>query len=69
MGYKKFIGPGSWEWVTRNSWEKLSTFSPDFPVNFRGFPGKIPGNIRGFFAKLLLGTLHVTNYINVQNGG
>ena len=32
MGYKKFLGPGSWEWVTRNSWEKLSTFSPDFPV-------------------------------------
>ena len=32
MGYKKFLGPGSSEWVTRNSWEKLSTFSPDFPV-------------------------------------
>ena len=32
MGYKKFLGPGSSELVTRNSWEKLSTFSPDFPV-------------------------------------
>ena len=32
MGYKKFLGPGSSELVTRNSREKLSTFSPDFPV-------------------------------------
>jgi len=32
MGYKKFLGPGSSELVTRNSWEKLSTFLPDFPV-------------------------------------
>ena len=32
MGDKKFLGPGSSEWVTRNSWEKLSTFSQDFPV-------------------------------------
>ena len=32
MGYKKFLGPGSSELVTGNSREKLSTFSPDFPV-------------------------------------
>ena len=32
MGYKKFLGPGSSELVTRNFREKLSTFSPDFPV-------------------------------------
>ena len=32
MSYKKFLRPGSSEWVMRNSWEKLSTFSPDFPV-------------------------------------
>ena len=42
MGYKKFLGPGSSELVTGNSREKLSTFSPDFPVkNSWEFP-RIP---------------------------
>ena len=32
MSCKKFLRPGSSEWVTRNPLEYLSTFSPDFPV-------------------------------------
>ena len=47
MGYKKFLGPGSSE--------KLSTFSPDFPVK---------DNFRGFSAKFVLG-LHIYIHISI----
>ena len=57
MGYKKFLRPGSSEWVTRNSWEKLSTFSPDSPVKdsweFPWIPRKDSWEFPRIFRKLV----------------
>ena len=57
MGYKKFLGPGSEELVTRNSWEKLSTFSPDFPVKdsweFPWIPRKDSWEFQRIFLKIV----------------
>ena len=50
MGYKKFLGMG---------YKKIpgyvSTISPDFPVKESWEFPRIPGNFRGFSAKLLPG--------------
>ena len=57
MGYKKFLWPGSLEWVTRNSWEKLLTFSPDFPVKdsweFPRIPRKDSWEFLRIFSKIV----------------
>ena len=57
MGYKKILEPGSSEWVRRNSWEKLSTFSPDFPVKdsweFRRIPRKDSWEFPWIFRKIV----------------
>ena len=57
MGYKKFLGPGSSELVTRNSREKLSTFSPDFPVkdswDFPRIPRKDSWEFPRIFLKIV----------------
>ena len=57
MGYKKFLGSGSSEWVMRNSREKLSTFSTNFPVKdsweFPWIPRKDSWEFQRIFRKIV----------------